>query len=95
VFPAKAKSIIQARDPIAIVPGKGSFISPRIVTAIDSPFVAGAPEIVTLKDFYIKENNPGAFSSINSYAGIKTAMKFLLCARISEEIFGSVHGGVG
>src|SRR4051812_43914176 len=46
VFPAKAKRITQANAPKIIIPGEGGFILPRVVHAIDSPFTAGAPEIV-------------------------------------------------
>src|ERR1700760_2121773 len=50
VFPAKAERIIPAGSPKLIIPGGGNFETPRVVPAIDSPFTAGPPEMVTLRD---------------------------------------------
>ncbi|HLA57438.1 MAG TPA: two-component regulator propeller domain-containing protein, partial [Puia sp.] len=72
VFPAKAHRVIPAGAPKLLIPRGGSFESPRVVPAIDSPFAAGPPEIVVLRDIYIKENNPGSFSTIKAMHGLKS-----------------------
>jgi len=72
VFPAKTARVITAGAPQLYIPRGGSFKSPRVVPAIDSPFLAGPPEIVILKDPYIKENNPESFSSIKTMHGLNS-----------------------
>jgi ligand-binding sensor domain-containing protein/signal transduction histidine kinase len=74
IFPAKPKRIIQAGVPNVSTPGEDSVILPGIVPAIDSPFAAGAPEIITVdKDFQSKDVNSESFSSMSVAHGLKYA----------------------
>jgi len=95
VFPAKAERLIQASNPTLIVPGEGGFILPRVVPAVDSPFAAGAPEIVMLKDLYIKESNPESFSSIKAMHGLNSNEISSLCQDKTGNLWiGEWWGGV-
>ncbi len=79
VFPARAGCIVPAGVPKLIIPGGGSFKPPKVVPAIDSPYVAGSPEIILLKDPFIKENNPEGFSSIKAMHGLNSNEISSLC----------------
>jgi ligand-binding sensor domain-containing protein/anti-sigma regulatory factor (Ser/Thr protein kinase) len=95
VFPAKAERMIPAGAPKLFIPGGGSFESPRVVPAIDSPFAAGLPEIVMLRDIYIKENNPENFSSIKAMHGLNSNEISSLCQdRAGNLWIGAWWGGV-
>ena len=60
VFPARVTRTVPASAPKLIIAG-GSFQYPKVSPAIDSPFEAGRPEIVLVKDLFIKEINPAGF----------------------------------
>ena len=62
----------KAGNPRVCTPGKDTFLLPKIVPAIDSPFVAGTPEIVIAKDAYTKDQNPHNFSSFKKLQGLKS-----------------------
>jgi hypothetical protein len=64
VFPAKPTQIIPAGPPSLVIPNGASYKPPQVVVAVDSPFIAGPPETILLKELLIKENNPESFSSI-------------------------------
>lgn len=95
IFPAKADRIIPAGNSKLVIPHGGNFESPRIVPAIDSPFAAGPPEIVMLKDTYFKENNPESFSSIKAMHGLNSNEISSLCQdRYGNLWIGAWWGGV-
>jgi two-component system sensor histidine kinase ChiS len=50
--------VINAGKPKKCRPGSDGLILPKTVPAIDSPFIAGMPEIIIAKDPYIKDQNP-------------------------------------
>ena len=57
VFSAKPTRIVFAGPPKLILPNGEVYKLPEVVPAIDSSFIAGAPEIILMKDLFIKENN--------------------------------------
>ena len=57
VFSAKPTRVVFAGPPKLILPNGEVYKLPEVVPAIDSPFIAGAPEIILMKDLFIKENN--------------------------------------
>ncbi|MFN7295315.1 MAG: hypothetical protein ACK5T9_03550, partial [Bacteroidota bacterium] len=54
-----------------ITPGTDTFSLPKTVPAIDSPYVAGIPEVTIAKDPHINDNNPQSFSSFSKLQGLK------------------------
>jgi len=95
VFPAIAERIIPAGAPKLIIPGGGGFEPPRVVPAIDSPFAAGPPETIILRDIYIKENNPESFSSIKAMHGLNSNEVSSLCQDRNGNLWiGAWWGGV-
>jgi len=60
VYPAKATRIVPAGAPKLFIPTGERFKLPKVVPAIDSPFIAGPPEIILLKEPFIKEIIPKA-----------------------------------
>ena len=96
VFPAKAESKIHVGVPKIVIPGEDTFKLPVKVPAIDSPFIAGIPEVFLLKDPYIKDNNPESFSAINVSQGLKSSGISCLCRdRTGNLWIGTWDGGVG
>ena len=69
---AKNTNIRKAGILKVCTPGTDTFSLPKIVPAIDSPFVAGTPEIVIAKDAYTKDQNPHNFSSFKKLQGLKS-----------------------
>ena len=57
VFSAKPTRVVRAGPPKLILPNGEVYRLPAVVPASDSPFIAGAPEIILMKDLFIKENN--------------------------------------
>ena len=47
VFPAKVSATTPAGVPKVLIPGGKKYEPPVIVTAIDSPYAAGIPEVIT------------------------------------------------
>ncbi len=72
VFSAKATRIIPAGAPVLFIPNGNSFQLPKVVKAIDNPIIAGTPEIILLKEPFIKENNPESFSTIKAMHGLNS-----------------------
>ncbi len=70
VFPlGKAKIILEGKQRV-IFPGQDTFSIPKIVPAIDSPFVAGLPEVKAAKEPHINDNN-SQFSLIWQTPGLE------------------------
>ncbi|MDB5284870.1 MAG: adenylate/guanylate cyclase [Bacteroidota bacterium] len=75
-------------------PGHDSILAPVVINAVDSPFAAGIPQIVTAKDAAIKDQNPENFSSFGKLQGLKgSAVRCQLRDRSGNLWFGT-DGGV-
>ena len=78
-----------------ITPGTDTFSLPKIVQAIDSPFVAGIPEVTLAKDPHIQDNNPHSFSSFSKLQGLKHGgISCVLEDKYGNLWFGTTGGGV-
>ncbi|MBE7443708.1 MAG: hypothetical protein HS119_14775, partial [Flavobacteriales bacterium] len=96
-------NIHQAGTPSVCTPGQvytehgrsDTFALPKTVPAIDSPFVAGIPEITLAKDAYIKDQNPQNFSSFSKLQGLKHGViRCMLQDQSGNLWFGTDGGGV-
>ena len=63
IHPAGKPTIIMAGKPRVCTPGKDTFLIPKKVPAIDSPFVEGNPETAIAKDIANKDQNSQNFST--------------------------------
>ena len=72
VHPAGIPRVVTAGVPKVCTPGQDSFSLPKTVPAIDSPFMAGIPEVVIAKEAYSKDQNPQNFSSFGKLQGLKS-----------------------
>ncbi len=78
-----------------ITPGTDTFPLPKILPAIDSPFVAGVPEVTFAKDPHISDNNPQSFSSFSKLQGLQQGNISCILEDKSGNIwFGTTGGGV-
>jgi ligand-binding sensor domain-containing protein/two-component sensor histidine kinase len=91
VHPAGAPEVVMAGIPKISAPGKDSFLLPKTVTAIDSPFVAGIPEIVEARDAHAKDINPCNFSTFNTFEGLRHGI--IQC--IKQDRSGNLWFGTG
>ncbi|MBX2959751.1 MAG: SpoIIE family protein phosphatase [Flavobacteriales bacterium] len=96
-------NIHQAGTPSVCTPGQvytehgrsDTFALPKTVPAIDSPFVAGIPEITLAKDAYIKDQNPQNFSTFSKLQGLKHGIiRCMLQDQSGNLWFGTSGGGV-
>ncbi len=95
VFPAKATRVVPAGSPKLLLPPGESFKDARVVPAIDSPFIAGPPEIILVKDLFRKQNNPETFSSITAMHGLNSNEISSLCQDKAGNLWiGAWWGGV-
>ena len=95
VFPAKTSRIITAGTPKLIIPNGESFQLPKVVPATDSPIIASQPEIILLKEPFIKEHNPESFSSIKATHGLNSNEISSLCQDKAGNLWiGAWWGGV-
>jgi ligand-binding sensor domain-containing protein/signal transduction histidine kinase len=95
VFPAKAKRIIPKGTPSLIIPTGERFRLPRVVAAIDSAFIVPPPEIILIKEPFVKENNPESFSSIKTTHGLNSNKISSLCQDKAGNLWiGMWLGGV-
>ena len=93
VFPAGVPKVVKAGTPKIYKPGEDSIFVQKTVPAIDSPFMAGVPEMVLVKDAYIKDNNPKNFSSFTKLQGLKHNNIFCIMQdNIGNLWFGTVGG---
>ena len=87
--------IVVAGTPKVIIPGQDTFPLPKTIPAIDSPFVAGIPEVTLAKDPHINDNNPHSFSSFSKLQGLKhDAIRCMLQDKSGNLWFGTDGGGV-
>ena len=89
--PAGMPEVVMAGTPKISTPGKDSFLLPKTVPAIDSPFVAGIPEMVEAKDAHAKDINPQNFSSFNKFEGLRDGI--IHC--IEQDRSGNLWFGTG
>jgi ligand-binding sensor domain-containing protein/signal transduction histidine kinase len=95
VFPARPTRIISAGSPKLVIPNGEHFKPPEVVVAVDSPFIAGPPERILLKEPFIKENNPESFSSIKATHGLNSnEISSLYQDRAGNLWIGAWWGGV-
>ncbi len=97
VHPAGRGKVIPVDEAklLKITPGTDKYSVPKTVPAIDSPFVAGIPEVVAVKEPYIKDQNPQNFSSLSKLQGLKhDAVRCILQDRAGNLWFGTEGGGV-
>ncbi len=88
-------NIHQAGIPRVCTPGKDTFLLPKIVLALDTPKIAGIPEVTIAKDPHINDNNPQSFSSFGKLQGLKHDI--ILCTMEDKDgniWFGTNGGGV-
>jgi ligand-binding sensor domain-containing protein/serine phosphatase RsbU (regulator of sigma subunit) len=71
VHPAGEPKIVPVGTPRVIKLGTDTFPMPKVVTAIENPFIAGMPEVVLAKDRAVKDQNPASFSSFSKLQGLK------------------------
>ena len=87
--------VILAGTPRICTPGQDTLLPPKVVTAIDSPFVAGIPEVTLAKDLHIQDNNPNSFSSFSKLQGLKHGgISCILEDKYGNLWFGTAGGGV-
>ena len=53
----KPTQVVRAGPPKLILPNAEVYKLPEVVPAIDSPLIAIAPEIILMKNLFIKESN--------------------------------------
>ena len=95
IHPAGKPKIILAGTPRVCTPGQDTFLLAKTVPAIDSPFVAGIPEVVIAKDAYIRDQNPENFSSFGKLQGLKHGnINCMLEDKSGNLWFGTQGGGV-
>ena len=95
VHPAGIPRVVIAGVPKVCTPGQDSFSLPKTVPAIESPFIAGAPEVVVAKEAYTKDQNPQNFSSFGKLQGLKTSAVFCVLQDKNGNLwFGTQGGGV-
>jgi len=88
------KTVI-AGTPKICTPGKDSFSLPKVVQAINRPFVAGIPEVVIAKDATSKDQNSQNFSSFTKLQGLKADVILSMLQDTNGNIwFGTWDGGV-
>ncbi len=75
-------------------PGTDTFSLPKIVPAIDSPFVAGIPKIRIAKDAYTKDQNPENFFSFKKLQGLNSNNLFCLIEDKAGNLWLGTDGGV-
>jgi len=72
VHAAGKPKVVKVTTPGVSIPGQDSFSLPKIVPAVDRPFLARVPEVEMAKDAYTKEQNPHSFSSFSKLQGLKS-----------------------
>ena len=62
---------IKSLTPVVCTMGKDGFLLPVPVKAVENPFFCKAPDVVPVKDAYIKDVNPQNFSSFSKLQGLR------------------------
>ena len=86
------KTVI-AGTPKICTPGKGSFSLPKVVQAINRPFVAGIPEVVIAKDARSNDQNPQNFSAFTKLEGLKDDAILFILHEINGNFWMGSWGG--
>jgi ligand-binding sensor domain-containing protein/signal transduction histidine kinase len=94
VHPAGIPRVVKAGIPKVCTPGQDSFSLPKTVPAIDSPFMAGIPEVVIAKEAYIKDQNPQNFSFFGKLQGLKNAYISCILEDKNGNLWFGTWGGV-
>src|SRR4030095_13357221 len=95
VIPAGNPKRVVAAAPKICVPGQNGFIRPEIISAIDSPFAAGPPEIIVAKEPQINNNSLESFSLFKVQQGLKTNWIFPIIQDKAGNLWiSSIEGGV-
>ena len=95
IHPAGIPTVIMAGTPRICTPGQDTFLLPKTVPAIDSPFVAGVPETVIAKDMANKDQNPQNFRTYGKLQGLKhETIGCMLQDKSGNLWFGTYGGGV-
>ncbi|MEP7322423.1 MAG: two-component regulator propeller domain-containing protein [Saprospiraceae bacterium] len=95
VHPIGTPKVVSAGIPKVCIPGKDSFLLPKIVPAINNPFLAGIPDVVTAKEAYTKDQNSQNFSSFGKLQGLKHSQITSLLEDKNGNLWFSTLGGVG
>ena len=74
IHPAVTPKVVIAGVPQIYTPGQDSLLLPKTVPAIDSPFIAGIPEVVPAKDLVSKDLNAQNFSYFSKMQGLKSGV---------------------
>jgi ligand-binding sensor domain-containing protein/serine phosphatase RsbU (regulator of sigma subunit) len=64
-------TILNTGTPRVCTPGKDTFLLPKVIPVIDSPFLAGIPEVILVKEAFVKDQNSQNFSSYGKLQGLK------------------------
>lgn len=95
ILSAGSPTVISAGTPKIFISDQDTVSLPQVVNAVDSPFVAGIPQVVFAKDAYIKDQNPHSFSTFNKLQGLKHGtINCLLEDQFGNLWFGTSGGGV-
>ena len=94
IHPAGIPKIVLAGVPGVTMPGQDSFSLPKTVIAIDSPFMAAMPELVTAKDAHIKDQNPQNFSILSNLKGLINNYITCLIEDHNGNLWIGTNGGV-
>jgi ligand-binding sensor domain-containing protein/serine phosphatase RsbU (regulator of sigma subunit) len=73
IIEARHPTSIFSRNPKIFTPGEDTLLLPIIITAIDSPFIAGLPEVTMCKEPFIRAGNSGVFNSFSVPQGLKSS----------------------
>ncbi len=93
IFPAGTPKVVKAGTPRIYKPGEDSIFIQKTIPAIDSPFMASEPEMVLVKDAYIKDNNPKNFSSFTKLQGLKHNNIFSIMQDHNGNLWFATAGG--
>jgi len=69
---AKEPRVLKVLNPVINIMGKNGIELPYTVQTIEKPFFCKAPEVVLVKDAYIKDVNPQNFSSFSKLQGLRS-----------------------
>ncbi len=93
IHPVSGMIKIPAGPPL-VISGQDNLLSPETVFAIDSPFMAGIPEVVMAKDAYIRDRNPQNFSSFSKLQGLKHDVISCMQQDRNGNLWFGTYGGV-
>jgi ligand-binding sensor domain-containing protein/signal transduction histidine kinase len=91
--PSAHPRVVLAGQPIVNTPGQGKFLNPKQVPAISKSILAGPPEVETVKDAYIKDDNQQNFSIFTKRHGLKYSAVHCMMQDRSGNIWFCTYGG--